>query len=773
MKCTIYMMRSRLKTAPIERFAFDFPYANKLNFMSLLSTHATNGFDPLIEEQDIALDLEQNSYKPDYMVVASETADADLIYQNYYPAYWFFYVTKITRKPGRATSLVHVKLDAVTTLSVECLRNSTTLEAILTSQSYVTREHKMRFYKPSNYDPSDAPYLLQYVIDPVPEGIPVELTKIRQKTLYNNTPDIPAVKWYLVYKSADVWSTDTASSNPITAYLVPSTPLKVSAATSSGTGSSVVWTDPSDASFVTYNYHIITKTNSPGFSMKISGTGRINGSGTITSFTDVVFSSASYCMVQIYYEYSGSTMYARIRAYKGSVDAITGMDEYDCTTNVLGGKITKFEFTTATFFYVLQTGSTSSEDIEQGTQIQINAGTTSVSAVYSTYFNALNRSDPLLVKVIELPYCPGNISYDSGDSTISIYGWDFDDASSMFVPNSNAPYNQYLYDNVNSSTSVSLETYKKLYNVAPSVTAAWDGEDPKLWHSDFHPVKVVYDVYAVDIKLEKTGVTPSLYTSATGRSIYAVWHVSPDINSIFALNVKMLYNTETDAPDQDFGEWVVIDRNNEKPIFTNAYLNYMRVGYNYDQKAKSIQNWASILGVAASAVGTIAGAATGQAAFTAMSAASLVSSITSLATGIAGRENSMQAKLADLKAQATSVSGSNDVAILDKYCPWVQFIEYEPVDYMKSSLARMFHLYGYKTGRFKVPDISSRSLWNYIECEPVFSGSANFLNQLPGNLFTRAAEQMRAGITILHYNASVTGYFDYQQSCENWENELL
>lgn len=774
MKMTLRLLRTYSIPSPIERFAFDTPYSAKDSFMAMFAEVTTTGFDPLIEEQDVPFDLESRTFptpgnnyaKPNYLVAIPVTADNPP--QDRDPRIWCYYVTKIVRKPGRGVSLVHIKLDAVTTLLFECSRNSITLESLLTDQSYIKREHKTRFLIPASYDPDNPPTYLQYDIDKVSEGIPVEYKKIRSINLYGSSV-LPNVRWYLVYKSAEVWSTDTASSNPITAYLVPSDKLKISDATSSGSGSPVVWNDPSDVSFVIYNYHVITKENSPGFSMKISGTGRINGAGTVTTFGDRVFSSADYCMVQIYYEYSGTTMYAYIRAYKGEVNAITGMDEYDCTTNVLGGKITKFEFTTATFFYVLQTGSTSPEDIEEGAHLQINAGTTSVPAVYTTQFSDLNRTDPLIVKIIELPYCPDAIT--KSGTNYSVGHWNFDQSSKMFVPTDSSTYSITLYNNDDGVPYVAPETYRAL--LSPSLLTVWNGDDAKLFHSDFHPIKIVYDVYAVNVKLENTNLLSSVYTSDTARRISVNWSVSPDINSVFALKATLPYNIGFASWDQDFGEWCVIDRNNEKPIFTNAYLNYMRVGYNYDQKAKSIQNWASILGTAASAIGTIAGAAMGNVAFTAMSAAGLVSSISSLAAGVAGRENSMQSKLSQLKAQATSVAGSNDVAILNKYCPWVKYIEYEPVENTKNMLARLFHLYGYKCETFKVPDLSSRSLWNYVEGEVVFKRDI-YYNTLPENLFTRAIEQFKNGITILHFqDNNISGKFDFAQKYENWENALL
>lgn len=753
MKMKLWLLRDTNAVADIERFAFDNIDASPDEIFVDVKQISSVDFDPLIPEQDINIDLGSTTGIINYAIF-DYIASVDPAYprqdMDKYPGRWFFYVTGMKRKPSSSVVTFHVKLDAVSTLSYA---HSGTLANLCTNQSYIRREHRSRFLIPSSGTWTN----LQYNIDKEPEGIAVPLKKSYFRALYNNSAQKPSAKWYLIYKTAQNWD-NSSSGNAISLYLACSDSLKISNSTSSGSGSGVSWSSLGDCEFTSGNWYYVSSEWSPNFVFYI-------GSNT--------YNASSYFMVAVGYTLTGSTLSFDIYAYSGSPGNITGVTHH--TYSISPPYSTYAVFNRLSYFRVLNSQTTDETTIKEGTTLQINAGTTTVSAVYSTKFDDIDRTDPLIVKIIESPYCPDQLNYD--DNVVSptylcysITGWNFDQATKLWVPSSSASFSQTLRDNIDGTAYFTTHnsTYKNVSGAA--IDDVWDGFDPKLFHSDFHISKVVYDVYAVEVKLEDMTLnTNSLYTSTTARDMTAKWYISPDINSVFLLEVTPKNAVSYPSKTQDFGQFAVIDRNNEKPIFSNAYLNYMRVGYNFDQKAKSLQNWSAIAGIAISAAGTVVGAATGQAYITAAGVAGLIGSITSAAMGAAQRENSFDANLAKLKAQATSVAGSSDIAILDKYNPRCAYIEYDPIDSVKESLARLFHMFGYKTNRFKAPDFVSRSLWNYVEGDVVLDQHA--LTGIPQEVATRFIEQVAKGITVMHNNGDIG--FDTLQKYQNWEWDLL
>lgn len=760
MKMKLSLLRDYNGLSSLERFSFDKISGKRSNgdiddVFALVKMFSSVDFDPLIPEQDINVDLGSSYGQINYAcfeVITDAYEGLPRQYLDKMPEAWYFYVTDIKRKPSSTVCTLHLKLDGLTTL-FDPLDGTEESINVFTEQSFIRREHRSRFLIPTT-----AYTNLQYNIDKEPEGIAVPLKKSYFRTLYNNSAEKPSAKWYLIYKTAKNWD-DTSSGNAISLYLACSDSLKISNSTSSGTGSNVVWSSAGDVQFVVGNWYYISSDWSAGFDFDLFA-----GDETYTPSDYGALVAVRIISV------SGNDIRFEAYGYKGSPGAITS--SVHVTMHVYANYAT---FRRATFFYVLDHLSTDLDEIKTGTKLQINAGTTTVSAVYSTKFDDVDRTDPLIVKIIESPYCPDQLICDNNVISptylcYSITGWTFDQATKLWVPSSSASFSQTLRDNIDGTAY--FKTHKPTYEDVSraAIDDVWSGFDPKLFHSDFHISKVVYDVYAVEIKLEDMSLnTNTLYTSTTARDMIAKWYISPDINSVFLLEVTPKNAISYPSKTQDFGQFAVIDRNNEKPIFSNAYLNYMRVGYNFDQKAKSLQNWSAIAGIAISAAGTVVGAATGQAYITAAGVAGLIGSITSAAMGAAQRENSFDANLAKLKAQATSVSGSSDVAILDKYNPRCAYIEYDPVDSVKESLARLFHMFGYKTNRFKSPDILSRSVWNYLEGDVVLSVDA--VSGYPQTILKRAVEQVAQGITILHYT---DGYnLDTLQVSENWETDLL
>lgn len=109
--------------------------------------------------------------------------------------------------------------------------------------------------------------------------------------------------------------------------------------------------------------------------------------------------------------------------------------------------------------------------------------------------------------------------------------------------------------------------------------------ESKLYHSDFYTFKLVYDSFAREIPLEHIAYSseePNL--QATSFDVY--FKPTNTINSKFAFRFDFgtMVNFGTFKQTIDYENYLLINRNNEETIFSNDYLNYIRNGYNYDQK---------------------------------------------------------------------------------------------------------------------------------------------------------------------------------------------
>ena len=252
-------------------------------------------------------------------------------------------------------------------------------------------------------------------------------------------------------------------------------------------------------------------------------------------------------------------------------------------------------------------------------------------------------------------------------------------------------------------------------------------------------------------------------------------------------------------------------RNNEVTIYSSDYLNYMRTGYNFDKKANSLaltQNIInSAIGVLGTGVGTglqIAGQIRGakaaalnatrpmlNAGYTSTelreeylknyAATKSERNINSIATnqmlglGInAGQAvintifqasqqaNSLKAKQANLAIQKASVSGSDDLNLM-KYYSGNKLVMYEfgPIDVIKNNICDIFYYTGYAVNKQEIPNMFSRSNFNFIQCDPIFTTAST--NKFIKPYLEDIKLRFNLGVTVYH-NAD-----DFDQVKENLE----
>ncbi len=379
-----------------------------------------------------------------------------------------------------------------------------------------------------------------------------------------------------------------------------------------------------------------------------------------------------------------------------------------------------------------------------------------------------DKTEPSLIKIIKLPYCPTDYEYN--------------EATGIYKFNTNWIYSASmlkLYD-----LNVKFDyTFNSTINPFDKLTSAidepitlgrlrYDDFESKIYNSEFYYNKFVYDSFGFVFRLEAINQIELLKAYDDAFKIRFI--TTSTINSKFAFifpQYILKYSNE------DFDNVLTIARNNEVSIYNSQYLNYVRNGFNYDLKALERSKRLTGLNVATSLVGSsmsaIIGVSTGS-PLTAISSvvgasSSITSSIVNGIETIKSQEENMERRQQELMNQATNVSGSDDLDLMIAYSSNRAYINtYEVSARMKKCLLDLFYYCGYATNERKIPDTSTRTYFNYLQAD--LEVEENYSSNIPENLMTRIKELYKGGITILH---KVNNNWDFEQQLENFETSLF
>ena len=231
---------------------------------------------------------------------------------------------------------------------------------------------------------------------------------------------------------------------------------------------------------------------------------------------------------------------------------------------------------------------------------------------------------------------------------------------------------------------------------------------------------------------------------------------------------------------EDYDNILPIARNNEVVLYNNQYINYLRTGYNYDLKNKNRVEATSGVTTALGIVGAVASVGLGIASGNpAVAVAGVIGGISSATASIvnnvntiASAESSMASKLEQLKAQSTSVNGSDDIDLLEAYSDnRAKMTEYRVSEKMRQALFDLFYYCGYNTNEMKVPSIDTRYWFNFLQAELDIPENSN----LPSFVVDDIKERFKLGVTFLHSHlksGTLISEWDFNQEKENWETAL-
>lgn len=723
----------RLKSAIIEDIDNFLEKTYPQNIYSL------NNLQPFSIEQTLTLKLPLDermaaqSFAPTYMRItpANEGTEDN--------RHYYYFIEKITRLANNTISL-DLTMDTLNSFSL-------IIENGLTARTMVAREHRDRFYNVSGVS---YPYHQTIVkkIDQVGEGFSAVKLKSEDLKITINKPNpFPSLDWYLIYKT-QVDTASAESNNPVSVYLVASQQLLIA----KGASGAIQTIAPGNLQ--SNQYYYITFESAGDFQIGFTDA---NGNARTAKYNQGTSSGSVTLFIRILVLHKNAAGLIDVYAYgpnNQNNDAYVGG-----ILNNLGNGLSSIVLTSVRSMRILSTLTNQESAILSGTAINYNSGTT--GDAYTLSYDALTKTDSTLVKIIRLPYPPCEITLSSG---VYVFpeAWEYKDSLMKLKDG-------YL----GSEFSCSLGSRELEETTQAIDLTTYDAprflSDPKLLHSDFYNLKYSYDTFSLDFKLEY--LVYKGYGAQNAAILNVTFKPTNTINSNFLFlieNGSSLFDYKTDA---DY-HVLLSSRNNEMTIYSNAYLNYLKTGYNYDKKSRAIESasrWGGVvISAAGAAVSAVAGGPIG-----ALGAVSLgIGAVSQMASAIEGQinsDNTQAAKLQELRAQSTSVAGVDDVDLLKAYTDnRLHEMRYSVNDQTKAMLEDYFYYFGYATNRQKLPNLSSRIWFNYVQCTPyfndgVYSALAPFLEDI--------SNKLQAGVTIFHeVNESDTLKWDLAQEKENLES---
>ncbi len=377
------------------------------------------------------------------------------------------------------------------------------------------------------------------------------------------------------------------------------------------------------------------------------------------------------------------------------------------------------------------------------------------------------KTDSRLMKIIQLPYCPLGKYIEENGWCYDINGWTYDSSKSA-LKKINAETDTL------SSITLSYNPLEllKLDYVEPSSDDYRDDKyESKTKHSEFYTPKFVYDSFAYTYQLENVDISDENNLNKAREIDYKVSNTFSG-NFLFGMNVPLKRNVS------DYDNIMIVNRNNELPVYTSAFMNYVRNGYNWDVKNKELQLAKSLTTTGIStaggilgglAMGAMTGSSTGPVGAIIGGAVGLAGGLISVAFNQVQADNNIKQKLEESSRQGVSVSNCDDINLLQYYTQGnkAKQVEYQASRKFIDIIRDLFYYFGYSDDVRAVPELDTRTWFNYIQCEPVFNEQSNWVYK---EYLDDIKQRYQEGVTVYH---RVNDTYDWDQVKENWETSLL
>lgn len=391
----------------------------------------------------------------------------------------------------------------------------------------------------------------------------------------------------------------------------------------------------------------------------------------------------------------------------------------------------------------------------------------------------LNLKNTRFIKLISIPYFPFTSTSDSSLTYRNVAD-DFMNVNLIEVADNVDLGKVKIYDDyeiADSKTTIPLPT--ATHNIA---------YETKFMASEYDQASFEYGAY-------KFITTPELYdfSLTDGTESYDIYFKNGKLTSNLLFQfLENMYDFKSEFAGETAAtglaeitsRFILSDIPNEKPLYNNEYINYIKNGYNYDKETLARQTEKGLVNFGAQTIGSIlslgVGAATGN-PIAAAAGIGLISSTFQQANSIIQNqiqcEANIQKKLNQYKNSTTAVSAVNGIDLRKEYeADALYFRRYKISKTLRNYLYDFWRYYGYKVNSTGNPvtfvNSNKRYWYNYIKLsDVVFTKAFEQKYAKLSDWLELYKEKLKEGITIYHKH---TGYnYDFDRTLENIENNLL
>ena len=382
--------------------------------------------------------------------------------------------------------------------------------------------------------------------------------------------------------------------------------------------------------------------------------------------------------------------------------------------------------------------------------------------------SSIDRYDETIINITQLPFFPF-YTFNDGKINASIKGAS-GSTDSSFELNGIQCFSENLFDEYFTTrplitSNIKIDTLNfTIPNRPNTINALWNtaknqAYEPKLYHSDFYKTGIYYNDKILSLKLEDIKLDIGEYT----KDINIIQKTSANIDTSFLLDYadKNYYTTDINGEMKKF--------DNEFQLYTDAYINYMRNGYNYDKSARDRQTVANVLGLTASVVTTGASIALAPATG-GVSLLGAIGGATSLTTGTVNTINNINQsndninrKIKETLNSTLSVTGTNSLSLQNYYSFKPKYFIIKPSQEYLNKIYDILYYTGYKVDAFREPPFHNRVIFDYIKMDIDLKAYFNpmFLEELKA--------RFKEGVYIFHVNPS--NNYDTSFTKENFDND--